>query len=228
MPILVVFEGKIPVTPNLATISSQYYATLQDLLKQQAGFISETPYLSVDQPGQQVLIAEFTDEAALHAWRKQHTHLQIEAKARADVFADYRIRSGTELVDDGGDVVAEDEHTGEKKGTGSAGRYLLLRQWSAAGGLGLEAGGDTRPEAGMTGDMLTSLVDAATYQGEKMLQIISWRTLSDASAVRKAMLSVEGTTARLMRVERDYGKYHREEAPADADESQAGALAADV
>ena len=229
MPILVVFEGKIP--SPLTTVSSQYYTTLQTLLKHQAGFISETPYLSIDQPGQQVLIAEFTDEAALHAWRKQHTHLLIEAKSRSDVFVDYRIRSGAEVVVDGVDVVedggSEDDDVG-KKGTttGSVGKYLLLRQFgslpeSSASG----PGEDSRL---VPFDAWTSLVDAATYQGEKLLQITSWRTLSDASMVRKMMSSIEGTDARLICVERDYGKYHREEAPADADERQTEALGADV
>lgn len=218
MTIFVCFEGKIP--DSKSATGEQYYATLQELLKKQRGFLSETPFLSVDQPGQQVLIAKFTNEASLHNWRKEHTHLQIESKARADVFVDYRIRSGPEILDP--------ETTESESGDGvteSVGKYLLLHQYPTSA-ANTTAAPDTHSLTSRLSELsLGSLVDAATYQGEMMLKISAWNSKEDAIKVQHATPRIDGDHVHLFQIQRDYGKYNRKEAPDDADAAQAAAVA---
>lgn len=226
MTIFVCFEGKVPASRN--AISGQYYTTLQKLLEKQSGFISETPFLSLDQEGQQVLIARFANEESLHAWRKEHTHLKVESKARETIFIDYRIRTGPEMTDE---ETIKDDESGIGKVTQSKGHILLLYQYPAPGDNVTSSTGPTL-EQGSTSEIPSSvwrsLADASTYRGEKdMLQISCWTSKADAVKVRDAIHRVDGDSIHLIRVERDYGKYNRVEAPQDADEAQAAAMASE-
>lgn len=72
-----------------------------------------------------------------------------------------------------------------------------------------------------------SLIDAATYRGDKMLKITSWNDSTSAKGLRDATPRVLGGSLHVIRVRRDYGKYCREEAPRDADEAQAAAVTGD-
>jgi heme-degrading monooxygenase HmoA len=67
-------------------------AELRPLLDRIDGFISIERFESLTQPGKILSLSFFRDEAAVLAWRNLEAHRRAQAKGRARVFADYRLR----------------------------------------------------------------------------------------------------------------------------------------
>ena len=67
-------------------------AELRPLLEQIDGFISIERFESLMQPGKILSLSFFRDEAAIAAWRNIEAHRRAQAKGRAQVFSDYRLR----------------------------------------------------------------------------------------------------------------------------------------
>ena len=209
--IYVCFAHKIFATET--NTLNKHYETLLSLLEHQPGFISQTPFVSIDQSYQQVLYVRFANSEGMHAWKNNHTHshLRIQAYARTTGFSDFRIRIGHEL---------DNYEERDVKATASVGKFLLLWQYPTAASKYtstpvLRPGGFSIDQS----DGLDSLVDAATYVGTTdTLCVTSWTNRDTASRIRNAVQRVEGDDFRLIHVERHYGKLQREEAPVDADE----------
>ncbi|KAF4548879.1 Hypothetical protein D9617_25g062090 [Elsinoe fawcettii] len=214
-PVFVTFEGKIPSAQS--PLATQFYTTLSALVEKYPGFISQTPFQSIDQQGGQVLYVRFESEETLHAWKNDATHLRIQAKGKADIFADYRLRIGNE--------VTERDDGSMANLTVSAGKYLLLWQYPISG----VDQANVSPCSPSNKDKLDpelwqELVDAATYVNDaSALKISSWPDLDTAKEVRDIIPRLPGDDLRLIYVERDYGKFQRGEAPSDADRCQAAA-----
>lgn len=220
-PIFVTFEGKIHAAQQARAQS--FYETLAPLVVKQPGFISETGFVSVDQEGGQVLYVSFESEETLHAWRRERVHLGIQKAGREGVFVDYRIRVGREVGDGLGIGEAMDESRGRKRQS-----YLLVWQYSGSWDGGSEASVSASVEQrSLEGEVWRDLVDAATYHNEThVLRITAWSNLDAARAVQASVRRVDGDDLLLIRVERDYGQFQREEAPEDADKCQAAAVEA--
>lgn len=74
-------------------------------------------------------------------------------------------------------------------------------------------------------DAADAFVDTVVYQGGKSVVWISgWKDDLAAAGFGKVLQRVEGDSVQLVRVERDYGKNDRKEAPEDADAAQAGSV----
>jgi len=56
------------------------------------GFISAERFQSIANPGKYLSLSFFRDEQAATAWRNTESHRMAQAQARAELFADYRIR----------------------------------------------------------------------------------------------------------------------------------------
>ena len=67
-------------------------ASLRAKLDKLDGFISIERFESVTTPGKFVSISFWRDEAAVAAWRNVEGHRIAQARGRAGIFADYRIR----------------------------------------------------------------------------------------------------------------------------------------
>jgi heme-degrading monooxygenase HmoA len=67
-------------------------AELRPLLSSIDGFISVERFESLYEPGKMLSISFFRDEAALAQWRNVEAHRTAQAKGRAEVFSDYRLR----------------------------------------------------------------------------------------------------------------------------------------
>jgi heme-degrading monooxygenase HmoA len=67
-------------------------AELRPLLEGIDGFISVERFESLYEPGKMLSLSFFRDEAAVQAWRNLEAHRAAQAKGRAEVFADYRLR----------------------------------------------------------------------------------------------------------------------------------------
>jgi heme-degrading monooxygenase HmoA len=67
-------------------------AELRPLLEAADGFISIERFESLSEPGKVLSLSFWRDEAAVAAWRQVEQHRAAQAKGRAGVFRDYRLR----------------------------------------------------------------------------------------------------------------------------------------
>jgi heme-degrading monooxygenase HmoA len=65
------------------------------------GFISIERFQSLVTPGKFVSISFWRDEEAIRAWRKLEAHRSAQAKGRAGIFTDYRLRVASVIRDYG-------------------------------------------------------------------------------------------------------------------------------
>jgi heme-degrading monooxygenase HmoA len=87
-------EGRAPEYFDLA-------AALKVTLEKMDGFISIERFESLTTPGKFLSLSFWRDEASVRAWRNLHGHRTAQAKGRAGVFADYRLRVASVLRDYG-------------------------------------------------------------------------------------------------------------------------------
>jgi len=76
-------------------------AGLRPQLEQIDGFISIERFESLSEPGKVLSLSFFRDEAAVADWRALESHRAAQAKGRAGVFADYRLRVAAVVRDYG-------------------------------------------------------------------------------------------------------------------------------
>ena len=88
--IAVIFE--VWPTPGRSAEYLDIAAGLRPLLEQIDGFISIERFESLSQPGKILSLSFFRDEQAVQAWRNLEAHRAAQARGRAGIFADYRLR----------------------------------------------------------------------------------------------------------------------------------------
>jgi heme-degrading monooxygenase HmoA len=76
-------------------------AELRPLLEKIDGFISIERFESLSQPGKILSLSFWRDDAAIAAWRALEDHRAAQARGRAEVFADYRLRVAAVVRDYG-------------------------------------------------------------------------------------------------------------------------------
>lgn len=76
-------------------------AGLRSRLDQIDGFISIERFESLSEPGKVLSLSFFRDEQAVAEWRALESHRAAQAKGRAGVFADYRLRVASVVRDYG-------------------------------------------------------------------------------------------------------------------------------
>lgn len=67
-------------------------AALRDDLATIDGFLSVERFSSLSEPGKLLSLSFWRDEAAVRAWRERPGHRATQARGRAEVFRDYRLR----------------------------------------------------------------------------------------------------------------------------------------
>ena len=67
-------------------------AALRPELETIDGFISVERFQSITDPGKMLSLSFWRDEAAVARWRNLAPHRRTQAKGRAGVFSDYRLR----------------------------------------------------------------------------------------------------------------------------------------
>ena len=67
-------------------------AEMRPLIDQIDGFISVERFQSLTTPGKLLSLSFFRDEAAVQEWRALTAHRGAQAKGRAGVFSDYRLK----------------------------------------------------------------------------------------------------------------------------------------
>ena len=76
-------------------------ASLRDELERIDGFISVERFQSMTDPNKLLSLSFWRDEEAVARWRGQFHHRDSQAKGRAGIFADYRLRVAAVLRDYG-------------------------------------------------------------------------------------------------------------------------------
>jgi len=76
-------------------------ASLRPQLEKIDGFISIERFASLSNEGKILSLSVFRDEAAVEAWRNVEAHRLAQAKGRAGVFSDYRLRVASVIRDYG-------------------------------------------------------------------------------------------------------------------------------
>ena len=82
-------------------------AALKPDLEKIDGFISIERFESLTTPGKFLSLSFWRDEEAIHTWRELERHRAAQAKGRAGVFADYRLRVASVIRDYGMNERAE-------------------------------------------------------------------------------------------------------------------------
>jgi heme-degrading monooxygenase HmoA len=76
-------------------------AALRPELESIDGFISIERFESLTEPGKLLSLSFWRDEAAVSDWRNRPAHRATQAKGRAGVFRDYRLRIAATIRDYG-------------------------------------------------------------------------------------------------------------------------------
>jgi heme-degrading monooxygenase HmoA len=76
-------------------------ASLRPELEKIDGFISIERFASLTTEGKILSLSIFRDEEAVQAWRKLSSHRVAQAKGRAGIFSDYRLRVASVIRDYG-------------------------------------------------------------------------------------------------------------------------------
>jgi len=97
--IAIIFE--VWPQPNRKQDYLDIAASLRPLLETIDGFISVERFESLTEPGKMLSLSFFRDETAVQAWRNLTAHRAAQAKGRAEVFANYRLRVANVMRDYG-------------------------------------------------------------------------------------------------------------------------------
>ena len=76
-------------------------ASIRPELEKIDGFISLERFASLSTEGKILSLSVFRDEAAITAWRNLEAHRIAQARGRAGIFADYRLRVAAVIRDYG-------------------------------------------------------------------------------------------------------------------------------
>lgn len=88
--IAVIFEVEIAAGQKEAYLETA--AALRPLLEEIDGFVSIERFQSLSSPDKLLSLSFWRDEAAVQRWRQLAEHRSAQARGRAGVFADYRLR----------------------------------------------------------------------------------------------------------------------------------------
>jgi len=168
-------------------------AGLRPALERIDGFRDNRRFRSRRRPGWLLSLSLWRDEKALVRWRAHAGHHAVQAKGRAEVFADYHLRVGEVIAENG---IALPAQRLDETEVGAARALTLLEQPASA----------TPPPA--AGLVAWDAFDGITDPGATLL-LLAWR---DRAAL-DAWPGAAGARRLDVRVVRDYGMTDRAEAP---------------
>lgn len=168
-------------------------AGLRPALERIDGFRDNRRFRSRRRPGWLLSLSLWRDEKALVRWRAHAGHHAVQAKGRAEVFADYHLRVGEVIAENG---IALPARRLDETEAGGARALTLLEQPAS----------DTPPQA--AGLVAWDAFDGITDPGATLL-LLAWR---DRAAL-DAWSGAAGARRLDVRVVRDYGMTDRGEAP---------------
>jgi heme-degrading monooxygenase HmoA len=184
-------------------------AFLKPALEKIDGFLDVERFASRHHDGRVLSLSLWRDEKSVIRWRTLGAHHEVQAKGRAGIFQDYRLRVGEIAADTGlpsGTPLAR--HRFDETETGPA-KAVTLTELRPPNDPAEEP---TPPGAGTLG-LVDSDVFESIYNPGKLLLLASWCDAAAAEAWDPGRAPGTETRHRLVRVIRDYGMFDRREAP---------------
>lgn len=186
------FEGK-------EKVAQQYYMSLLPKLEQFKGHGFHEDNFNASPHGRNAVnVAIWDDADAVRRWREQEDHLRLQKKSFDTVWEAFRIRLGPEVTE--ADSSSEARH------------YLTLLYRSNVDG--------TPPndvteviEAESASQLKSEVLDSAVFQGPSTVWITAWRSKDAAMRFAKSVESSSGDKVVRIRIDRDYTKTERNDAP---------------
>jgi heme-degrading monooxygenase HmoA len=212
---MVIFE--VHARPESADVYAKRVALLKTEIVKIDGFIDQSLYSSLSREGWLLSLSNWRDEKALVRWRTQMTHQSLQAKCRAEVFVDYKLRIGQLTCDTqlpAGCALQEQRLDETEAGDGTTVVLINAKRTEPfAQGTGPEVIAKWLGlAAGAPGLAAWEVHASAMTPGEYVLRI-SWRDAHAAEAFDAVACLPDGARSRRVRVIRDYGMYDRREAP---------------
>jgi heme-degrading monooxygenase HmoA len=209
----VITETTVPAGKN--NIRGEFYKTLLGRVKKVPGFLEDVPFGSPIDKEKGALVARFTDEEAVIAWRQDRTHLSIQQKSRESIFTDYRIRVGFVLPE--GNRMSGSRHPDSTESlTSKAGQFMVLythpMETKAVNAEKITDFLETDPES----KLLMRLIEYRLYQSDTVrLWMTAWQCEADAIEFEDSILRRDDDEVYRIQVVRDYGMFDRTEAPSN-------------
>lgn len=193
-----IFEG-LPHEDKVET-AVRYYKFLLPKVQAIEGFRGDNFYASPHVANKSVNVGEWDDSDSVRRWRNENNHLNSQSKASHGVYDSYRLRLGPAISEGSNDESAHLRHfmtllyQDKVDGTPSDDVTSLLDGQDAS-------------------SLKDSMIDSVVYEGQRTLWITGWRSQEAAMKFQKALSGVlPGNIVRL-RIERDYTKTDRKDAP---------------
>ncbi len=89
---LVVFRNRKRADLDHAAYAADA-ARMEARARCQPGYLSFKSYVAED--GEVIALSEWTDEASARAWGREEEHRAVQARSRADYYAEYTLFAGT-------------------------------------------------------------------------------------------------------------------------------------
>ncbi len=190
-------------------------AALRPELERIDGFLSVERFASAQAEGKILSFSLWRDEAAVVRWRSHGGHRAVQAKARAEIFRDYRLRVAevVRTLDAAGP--GADNAPGESAPAAAQRPCTVVLELDP----GASSGSDTARGWDFAEEHRRGLLAwegfASLYTEGRRLVLTSWADVAPARAwmERTAAAAGSGHRLHLMAVERDYGMFDRAGAP---------------
>jgi heme-degrading monooxygenase HmoA len=174
-------------------------STLRPELVETRGFIDNERYASERTKGRVLSLSTWEDEKALIRWRTHARHHDVQRQGRFEVFEDYHLRVGEVVSDSDEDDLPQN-------------RFDVTEVGAAPTATVTETPPGQNPHLPPpSADLVDGeLYNGITTKGERLV-LSSW--CSDDAASAWIDQQPLGARHRHIRIIRDYGMHHRDEAP---------------
>lgn len=170
------------------------------------GFLDNERFASQRTEGRLLSLSSWRDEEALVRWRSQGDHHLVQAKGRAEIFADYHLRVGAVYSDS---AAASANPAAAKPDA----KIVTITEWLAQR---KDATAPAAADIGLAQDApglaTQDIFESLTTPG-KFLCLASWRDPAAAGNFVPQAATPDTLRHRCVRILRDYGMRDRAEAP---------------
>ena len=149
-----------------------------------------------------VNIGKWDNSDAVKMWRNEESHLRFQRKASKGVYESYRLRLGPASYS----ASIPETNAVEPK------QHMVLYYRETAQGTPMDDVTSLLEDA-TAAEMKPDVIDSSVFHGPQTLWISAWRSKEAAEKFEKVLPRVSGDFPLHLRIERDYSKVNRADAP---------------